>query len=229
MRYSNMEIVVPTSLADITLGQYKEYVALPEELNDVAKMDQAIRIFCNLSASNVEKLPLKARKKIADKITLAVSEQPSDVILRTSLDGLALGFHTNLDGMTLGEYVDLETAQDSEQSWDKIMQILYRPVISEQGKRYEILPYGETQEVELDYNKMTMDVVFSAMVFFCDLGIDLLAHTMKSLMDKHRKVIENSSSPKSGDGMDQLLPLLTATYYELKKLRDSLYIQPLCT
>jgi len=224
-----MDIVVPTSLADITLSQYKEYTALPEDLNDLAKMDQAIRIFCNVSVSIVNRMPLKARKHIAHKITSAVEEVPSEVILRCSLGGYELGFNPKLDDMTLGEYVDCETCQGDVEKWDKLMRVLYRPVISEQGKRYKILPYADMSEIELDYNSMTMDVVLSSMVFFCHLGMDLLVHTMKSLMDQQQDQITNSVSQESGDGMEVLLPLLTATYYELKKSRDLMCIPPLCT
>lgn len=224
-----MEINVPTSLKDISLRQYKEYVRLPEDLNEVAHMDQAIRIFCSIGQNEVNRLPLKSRKKIANMITQAVSEKPSKVILRTKLNGIELGFHNDLDEMTLGEYVDVEMSQNDEQLWDKAMRVLYRPISKDKGKRYAILPYVEALQVDLDYDDMTMDVVFSSMVFFCDLGIDLLVVMMKSLMAVEEVPTGNNNSPKNGDGTDQLLPLLTATYYELKKLRDSMYIKPLCT
>lgn len=228
MSYISMDkktLVVPTSLADITLEQYKRYMDLPESLDEDSRISETIHVFTGLSRGLIRKMTLKSRNEVVRLLAKAINTEDEPLRLTCALEGYKLGFVPNLDKMSFGEFVDLEETKYEPSNYERLMKILYRPVIAEQGERYEILPYDQSLDLDLDYGKMTMDCVVGAMLFFCDLGRDLLVHTMKSLKEEAEKAsAQGQTSQENGVGTDASLVFLSTTLEGLMQLRKSHYI-----
>ena len=103
-----IEINVPTSLSEVTLGQYQKFLKIAEDnpegnfLN--AKM---IEIFCGIPLSDSYKLKMSSVTAIIDILNELLSQTPKRVEQFT-MNGVQYGFIPDLDEMSLGEYVDLD-------------------------------------------------------------------------------------------------------------------------
>jgi len=103
--------------------------------------------------------------------------------------------------------------------------VFYRPIVAEQFGKYEVASYADTLEMEIDYSKMPMNAVLGALVFFCQLGNELLNHMMNSLEEETKKTLAtNQTSQESGGGTERYLTSLTEMYLALDKLQNSLCI-----
>ena len=71
------ELKVPTSLSDITLGQYQEYLKLPEDLSDNQLALKMISIFCNVSDKVARYIKASDVSRIVEKISLMFKESPT--------------------------------------------------------------------------------------------------------------------------------------------------------
>ena len=78
-----------------------------------------------------------------------------------------------------GEYVDLDTYLPDWNLIHKAMNVLYRPITLEKKNRYLIEDY-EGADV-YDLKEVSLDIVFSSIVFFYNLRKELLKHIMNYL------------------------------------------------
>lgn len=220
-----LSIQIPTTLDDVTLGQYLKFRDIPEELPDARYSELLIQCFCNLHGNEVRNMTEHSRRAILTRLRGVINTSEHAFVERVNLNGLELGFIPNLDNMTFGEFVDIETNQEQEHNWHKLMRVFYRPIISEQYGRYEIESYAQTLKRDIDYKQMPMSAVLGAFVFFCRLGNELLKHTVRSLEEEESKAIPHKpTSPENGDGTGQSLASLTAMYLALDKLQNNLCI-----
>jgi hypothetical protein len=109
------------------------------------------------------------------------------------------------------------------------MSVLYRPIYQEEGKTYDIVTYdGKINE---SFRELPMTYVKNAIVFFCNLGIDLLNYIKKSLQEEKPKdsvMLELQRLAKNGDGMDSFMVYVEETYSRLMKWYASLYTKHYC-
>ena len=196
MALKQIELEVPTTLSDIKLWQYQKYMKVIEQnktedaededkINDFLNM-KLVEIFCNVSLRDVSKIPLKEVNKILEILDKAFSEKPK-LIQRFKLLDVDMGFIPKLDDITLGEYVDIETNITDWQKMHKAMAVLYRPVNFKAKDKYTISPYKVNEEIQELMKEMPLDVAISSMVFFYDLGTELLGAIPKYLRDNLKK------------------------------------------
>ena len=106
-----VKIVVPNSLAEITLGQYQNYLKDIDKLNPEknAKLinKKLIEHFCGIEEKMVDKVAYKDVIKVVNVISGAFDKDYELVQLFKLLD-VQMGFIPKLDDMSLGEYVDTE-------------------------------------------------------------------------------------------------------------------------
>ena len=179
-----LEINVPTSLADITLRQYKEY----EKVLDVNEGDtyaehflnlKMLEIFCKVPLEVVNKMKAVHYEEIVSQLYNVLSEKPK-LVREFAMGDSLFGFIPNLEDMTFGEYIDLDTYIGDRHNTEKAMAVLYRPITMHKGDKYIIDEYkGDLyHEAMLD---MPMDAVVSSIIFFYNLGIELSSVMMNSL------------------------------------------------
>jgi hypothetical protein len=176
MKQVQIELSVPTTLNDMTLGQYQRYMKIVEDNKENADEFinlKLIEIFCNVSLKDVMSIPAKDAERVLGIIGKAFEEQPK-LIRRFDLLGVDMGFEPQLESIALGAYIDVEDNISDWQTMHKAMAALYRPVNFKQKDKYTVTPYEPSDEVSALMKDMPLDVAMSAMVFFYDLGMELL-------------------------------------------------------
>ena len=198
-----IEIRIPETWQDVTIKQYlkfynamKPYDGAEEYSTKIVEV--AAYYLCNIDANTLNKLPLDTFNEIAKNIMeLILSGQKQELVKSFVLGDVKYGFINNLDQMTYGEYVDMVTySKDSYENAALLCSILYRPIIEENKGTYKIEEYKGTNEnqIELFYQKLTMDIVFGALAFFLNLQTDLLNSTLTYTIQEMEKILETPTS-----------------------------------
>ena len=198
-----IEIRVPESWQDITLQDYlkfykamKPYDGAEEYTTKIVEV--AAYYLCNIDAQTLNKLPMDTFNEIAKSIIdLIQSGKKQELVKSFVLGDTKYGFITNLDQMTYGEYVDLVTySKDVYENAALLCSILYRPILEEDKGQYKIQEYKGTNEsqIELFYQKLTMDIVFGALGFFLNLQTDLSTSTLTYTIQEMKKILETPTS-----------------------------------
>ena len=105
-----------------------------------------ISCFTGVSPEIIGKAKKSQITKVVDRLALLIEEKPSEeLVIEFEVDGIEYGFHPNLQELKLKEFVDLDNAlTDGWKNMHKIMSILYRPIVSRKGSKYEIEEYDYT-------------------------------------------------------------------------------------
>ena len=205
-----VDLVVPNSLADITLGQYQKFVKISESNTDEKFISiKMLEIFCKLKLETIMTMKATSIKTVTATLTeMFNAKQDLKHIFR--MDGIQYGFIPNLEDMTFGEYVDLDSNISDFQEIHKAMAVLYRPIEKKFKGQYTIKPY---EAKEADFMKaMPMDVVFGSMIFFYHLGSDLSKVMMDYLLQEENKELHTQLlelSTRNGAGISQFLNSLS--------------------
>ena len=214
-----VKIQIPTSLADITLKQYKKFDKIVEANRDDESSAhfvtiKMLEIFCNINYKVATSLPLSEYESIVKQINDVLSQKP-ELVLTFKMGDTEFGFINNLEEMTFGEYIDLDTYLHDIPNLHKAMAVLYRPITLKQRKKYIIEEYkGDLyHEAMLD---MPMDAVVSSNVFFYNLGIDLSNVMMNSLGEAELTDKQKAILQQNGVGTQVYMPYVQATLQNLK-------------
>ena len=204
-----VEINVPDSLNEITLSQYQRFEKLNTKENQGSTflLQKMVEIFCNLDLKDVAEIKYKSVQGIALHLN-KVFDKKHSLIPTFNLRGVEYGFIPVLDDMSLGEYVDRDENLGDWETMHKAMAVLYRPVNFRSKERYTIAPYEPSDEVSELMREMPLDVVMSSMVFFYDLGKELLGAIPKYLEQKLKKQDMQTLDKhlqKNGVGINQFM------------------------
>jgi len=230
MKTIELELSVPTALSDITLGQYQRYMKVVEEnegddnAGDFLTL-KTIEIFCNISLKEVLSIPAKDADKVLTIINKAFEEKPN-LITRFDLLGVDMGFEPKLENIALGAYIDVEDNISDWQRMHKAMAGLYRPVNFKNKDKYTVAPYEPSEEVSNLMKEMPLDVVMSAMVFFYDLGKELLraipSYIQNNLTEEQTYQLKQTLA-QNGVGTNQYTDSLEEMFSSLIKLPSFQY------
>jgi len=220
------EIVIPTSLSEIPLKSYQEFMKVVEKSNDEEFIGQkTIEIFCGLKMKDVVKVKWSDVKSLTLHLNEIFKAKPK-FQATFKIKDMEFGFIPNLEDMTFGEYIDLESNISSVETFHKAMAVMYRPITKKVKDRYEIFEYTGTDEFSDVMKYASLDVVLGATVFFSTLGSDLVQHTLTSLETEIKKnprimtLAKERNLINDGDGIIQSMQLLKATLQNLMKLPD---------
>ena len=87
-----VEILVPDTLSDITLGQYQKYLSIVEGNDDPSFGDmKMIEIFCGVQLSDTLKMRFADIKAICDVLEQMLLEKPQ-LVNRFKMNGVEYGF-----------------------------------------------------------------------------------------------------------------------------------------
>jgi hypothetical protein len=196
-----INIRIPESWQDVTLQQYLKFYNAMKPYDGAEEystkiIEVAAYYLCNIDANTLNKLPLDTFNEIAKNIMdLVLSGQKQELVKSFVLGDVKYGFINNLDQMTYGEYVDMVTySKDSYENAALLCSILYRPILEEYKGTYKIEDYKGTNEnqIELFYQKLTMDIIFGALGFFLHLQKDLLNSTLTYTTEVITKMMEET-------------------------------------
>ena len=218
------EIVIPTSLSEIPLKSYQEFMKVVEKSNDQEFIGQkTVEIFCGLQMKDVVRVKWNDIRDLTVHLNNIFKEKPK---FQTTfkIKGVEFGFIPNLEDMTFGEYIDLESNISSVETFHKAMAVMYRPITKKVKDRHEIFEYTGTDEFSEVMKYAPLNVVLGATVFFSTLGSDLVQHTLTSLeteIKKNPKIMtlaKERNLINDGDGTIQSMRFLRETLQSLMKL-----------
>ncbi len=211
-----IEINVPTSLNEITLGQYQKYLKIAENNPDGNFLDaKMIEIFCGIPLSDSYKIKMSSVRAIVDILVSLLESKPTHVE-RFEMNGVQYGFIPDLDEMSLGEYIDLDNNASQWENMHIAMNVLYRPIKTSKLGKYNIEDYNvKNPEAMKD---MPLGAAIGSLFFFYNLGIELANHTIlysnnQAEMEIYR---EQLTSIENGDGINQFMVSLTEILQNLK-------------
>jgi len=210
-----IKINIPSSLNEITLRQYKQFLEIQKETKEDRFLNaKMIQVFCKVNLEDVMRLKLSDSESIVKIISDMFEEKPA-LVKKFKLGKTQYGFHPELDAMTLGEYIDLDTFISDWDNMEKAMNVLYRPILVSVKERYSIEDYNiDTASDMLD---MPMDAVMGAVFFLWNLGIELSTVMTSSLDNQETELLtQYLNSQKNGVGINQFMDSLKETLDDLK-------------
>ena len=211
-----IEINVPTSLNEVTLGQYQKYLKIAENNSDGNFLDaKMIEIFCGIPLSDSYKLKMSSASAIVDILSELINQTPKH-IERFEMNGIEYGFIPDLDEMSLGEYIDLDNNVSSWEQMHLAMNVLYRPIKTSKLGKYNIEEYDvKNPEAMKD---MPLGAAIGSVFFFYNLGIELSKHIV--LYSNNQQEMEDIQSQLTSisdmDGIPQFMLSLTGVLSDLK-------------
>jgi len=202
-----VELTIPTSLNEIKLAQYQKFLSIAKDNEESEFLQQKmVQIFCGIDLKDVASIRYKDVAEITVNINNLFTKE-NKFIQRFKMGGVEFGFIPNLDEMSTGEYMDLDNYITDWDTMHNAMAVLYRPITNKLGNKYEIEEYKGSITYADVMKHAPLDVVLGAMVFFYNLGNDLL----NAMTDYSQKILKrqaklNKTSIKNGTGMLALEP-----------------------
>jgi len=223
-----IQIKVPTSLNEIPLKHYVDFLKVQEGSNDEEFVAQKmIEIFCGVRLADVAKIKLTSLNEMVAHFSKLFEEKP-EFKQTFMIGGIEFGFIPNLEEITFGEYVDLESHLQSWETYNKAMAVMYRPIKTRSKDKYELHEYVPSKDHQELMQFAPLDVCIAASVFFYSLGNELLTATLNYL-EKQMMTDKNLSQTlakqlnlqNDGDGISQYMDSLRETLQSSMRLPSS--------
>ena len=211
-----IEINVPTTLNEITLGQYQKFLKIAENNPDGNFLDaKMIEIFCGIPLSDSYKLKMSSVTAIIDILNELLESKPKH-IERFTMNGKEYGFIPDLNEMSLGEYIDIDNNASKWEQMHVAMNVLYRPIKDSKVGKYNIIDYDVSNPEKMQ--NMPLGCVIGSFFFFYNLGMELSKHTI--LYSNNQQEMEDIqgqlTSLPNGGGINQFTESLTEILQNLK-------------
>tara|TARA_R110000787_G_scaffold262319_1_gene367702 strand:- start:472 stop:1089 length:618 start_codon:yes stop_codon:yes gene_type:complete len=185
---------LPTQWSEVSISQYAKLMKVLENdtINEIELLVRTLEALLDIDAKILVKVPLKYLKEVYIELEPLTKEMPSNELKRViEIDNIEYGF-VDFDDLTLGEFADLDNyLQDAYDNMDSIFSVLYRPVTKRKGDKYFIEDYtlkDIAERREIFSNKMSIDTVIGALVFFCNIGRKFIESTVLSLERKTQEL-----------------------------------------
>jgi hypothetical protein len=223
-----IQVKVPTSLNEIPLKHYVDFLNVQKGSNDEEFIAQKmIEIFCGIRLADVAKIKLTSLNEMVAHFAQLFSVKP-EFKQTFKIGEIEFGFIPNLEEITFGEYVDLENHLQSWDSYNKAMAVMYRPVKTRIKDKYEIHEYVPSKDHQDLMQFAPLDVCIAASVFFYNLGNELLTATLNYLEKQMKKdknlsatLVKQLNLPNDGDGISLYMDSLRETLQSSMKLQSS--------
>jgi len=208
-------INVPNELNEITLKQYQKFLKVQDKSENSNLIQiKMIEIFCDVNSQDALNIKLSDAERITKIISDMFEEKPN-LVQSFWLNNVEYGFVPDLDEITLGEYIDLDTYMGDWKNIHIAMNVLYRPIKQKMGSKYLIEDYDPEKRDKI--LTMPMDAVFSSILFFYRLGIELSKTMMNYLENKEGKqLLGELDLQKNGDGIQAFSDSLEEILQDLK-------------
>jgi len=223
----NIDLLLPTSLSEIPLSRYQEFIQMKEASNDDEFIAQKmIQIFCGIELSETRKIQMKDLNKLILHFGNVFKEKPK-LIRQFKIKNIEFGFMPKLDEITFGEYVDLENHLQNWKTYHKAMAVMYRPIKEKKGYNYSIRDYEPNEDMQDLMKFAPLDVAISSSLFFLSLGNELLNLTISYLQKEMKTMISSSNIANAtilennGAGTIASMHLLKEILPSLTKLADT--------
>jgi hypothetical protein len=185
-----VEVYIPDTLSEITLGQYQKYLKIQSENEDENFLAiKMIEIFCGLRGDTIMSMKAKSIRDITAILTNMFNEKPK-LVKEFKMGKKTYGFIPKLEG------------------------VLYRPIKLKDKEKYLIEDYkGEESE---KMKNMPMDAVLSSIIFFYNLGMDLSKAMLNFLNEEEMDLVQQQILEESGDGINRFSDSLKEILEDLR-------------
>ena len=208
-----VKLNIPTTLNEITLGQYQKFSKL-DVTNESEIQSKMIEIFCEVPSVVVRNMKATDIVDICN-ILNNMFDTKHQLINSFKIGKQEYAFIPSLEDMSFGEYVDLDTFIGDNDNLHRAMNVLYRPIDLKQGNRYKIKDYDP--DLSEDAKDYPLDAVLGAMVFFYDLGKDLSTVMLNFSKEANEEnLVHYLTSLPNGAGTIQSMDSLTEILQGLK-------------
>ena len=214
-----IELTIPTTLNDIKLAQYQKFLSIVKDNEESEFLQQKmVQLFCGIDLKDVAQIRYKDVAEITANINNLFTKE-NQLIQRFKMGGVEFGFIPNLDEISTGEYMDLDTYITDWDTMHNAMAVLYRPITNKLGNKYQIEEYKGSITYADVMRHAPLDVVLGAMVFFYNLGNDLLKSTVNYLETNQevQNILNKHNLENVGDGIQVSMLLLKETLEDLMK------------
>tara|TARA_R110001606_G_scaffold263352_1_gene412015 strand:+ start:42 stop:686 length:645 start_codon:yes stop_codon:yes gene_type:complete len=196
---------LPTSWDEVSVGQYTSLMIAvdKEDSTEIELMIKSLEALADIPGGLLTKAPIKMLREAYKQLGELTSINPNNELSRViEIGGIEYGFIPDFDELSLGEFVDLDNyLQDGFNNLDKVFAVLYRPVLERDGIKYTIEDYDLKDIIKrrkLFRERMSIDTVYAALVFFCNIGkkhtesmLSYLEEEIKSLsITKSSQIVE---------------------------------------
>ena len=210
-----VELIIPSNLSEITLGQYQEF-----KLKEEPEIEDLLSCFLNLSSKQINHIKATDIDYLVNHLN-GLFDKDHQHVDRFVLNGVTYGFIPNLDDITYGENKDVTTYINDWQDIHKAMAVLYRPIKHTLGTKYTIEEYTAEEDAEL-MRSMPLSAVLGSMVFFYNLTNELLK-AIPNYLEKQVEQTKGQTSVENGEALAKSIHLLRETLQDLTKLQAFRY------
>jgi hypothetical protein len=225
---------IPSSLQDITLGQYQKYIKSVEHLTIKEEPTQEevefsnlkmLECFCGITMKEAYKLPMTEFTSVIRHVNelFAVEHKLHNKFNMIDPDGnnVTFGFIPKLEDMSMGEFIDLEKYIGDWQQMHKAMAILYRPTKHQKNDFYLIEDYEGSDKYAEVMKDSPIQASLGSTVFFYALGNELSKHLIVSLEKQLKEDSDfQTHLEQNGVGISQYTQSLKAMSQNLAKLQN---------
>ena len=211
-----IEINVPTTLNEITLGQYQKFLKIAENNPDGNFLNaKMIEIFCGISLSDSYKLKMSSVTAITEILSELLESKPKHQE-KFTINDIEYGFIPDLNDMSLGEYIDLDNNASNWEQMHVAMNVLYRPIKESRVGKYNIVDYNISTSENL--KDMPLGAAIGSLFFFYNLGMELSRHTIlySNNQQEVEAIQEQLTLERNGVGINQFMLSLTEILQSLK-------------
>jgi hypothetical protein len=231
-----VQINVPSTLNEIPLKHYQDFLNVQKNSSDEEFVAQKmVEIFCGIRLIEVAKIKLTSLNELIAHFTTLFSQVPK-FQPTFKIGDIEFGFIPELEEISFGEYVDLDSHLQSWDNFHKAMSVLYRPIKTRKGEKYDIKDYDPNIDMQELMKFAPLDICIAASVFFWTLESDLLQATLNYLEKEIAKeknlsltLAKQLNLPKDGDGIKAFMQSLKETSQSLTKSQnqDLLGVSPI--
>lgn len=217
-----LQVTIPTSLNEITLAKYQKFLQIAKDNPDGEFLQhKMVEIFCGIDLNNAAKISYKDVNEITTNLTTLFGNK-YELKKTFKLGDTEFGFIPNLDDISFGEYSDLDKYISNWDMMHNAMAVLYRPVTNKMKDKYNIEEYNGSYTYAEVMKYAPVDVVLGAIVFFYNLGNELLKSTMHYLESNQefQNIVNNHSLEVNGVGIHHSMLLLKETLEDLTTFPD---------
>lgn len=193
--------------SDVTMETWLKLIDFKQGTK-TKQVKETILALSDIPIDLINKLEIKDVSLIMEYLSELQASPKNNLNNIIKIEQVEYGFHPDLNSITLGEWSDIESfiKNGLEQNLPEIMAILYRPVIEKENNIYTIQSYDGDITIRAEHmKKMSAEQVQSALVFFWNLGKELLRilelYLTSRLMETSKQYLQ-SPLRKSGDILD---------------------------
>ena len=214
-----IEVSVPSSLKEVKLKDYQDYLLIEEPTND-----DMLKCILNIDQKELGKIKASDVDYLLGHV-INLFKEKQELIPKFKMYGIEYGFVPNLDQITYGENKDVTAYINDWGTMHKAMAVLFRPIKQKQRDKYIIEEYEGSHKYSEVMKEMPLDVVMGAMVFFYNLT-NVLLKSIPSFLEKEiaKEQMQGVISKENGEVIQNSILLLKQTLQDLKKLQSFPFI-----